>query len=137
MKIIYRSKVSPWLICVIIGVSVIPMIPTMIYDFSWVSLIIVALILFVAIYSLFCIVYIIDGNALTVKCGIFSKTNYDISKITKIKRTNSILSAPASSLDRIAIYFLKQKTPIVISPKDKIEFIQHLQSINPNIIFTD
>lgn len=67
---------------------------------------------------------------------MLSTINYDINQIKKIKDTNySILSAPAASLDRIAIYFAQQKTPLVISPKDKMGFIRNLQSINPNIVY--
>ncbi len=68
---------------------------------------------------------------------MLSTTNYDINQIRKIKDTNSILAAPAASLDRIEIYFIQQKIPLIISPKDKNGFIRNLQSINPNIVYSN
>lgn len=135
MKKVYKTKIAIWLICAIIGFTVIPIIPILIYDFSWIVVTVVALILFFALFSIFGIRYTIHNNLLAVKCGMLSTTSYDINQIREIKDTNSILSAPAASFDRIAIYFAQQKTPLVISPKDKIAFIRNLQSINPDIIY--
>ena len=135
MEKVYKTKIAIWLICAIIGFTVIPVIPVLLYDFSWIVVTIVALILFFALFSLFNIRYTIHDNILSVKCSIFSTTNYDINQIRIIKDSNSILASPASSLDRIAIYFTKQRTPLIISPKDKTGFIRNLKSINPNIIY--
>ncbi len=135
MEKVYKTKIAIWLICAIIGFTVIPVIPVLVYDFSWIVVTIVALILFFALFSLFNIRYTIHDNILSVKCSIFSTTNYDINQIRIIKDSNSILASPASSLDRIAVYFTKQRTPLIISPKDKTGFIRNLQSINPNIIY--
>lgn len=137
MEKVYKTKISIWLICAIIGFTVIPIIPVLVYDFSWILVTIVALILFFALFSLFDIRYTIHNNILSVKCGMSSTTNYDINQIRKIKDTNSILAAPAASLDRIAIYFIQQKTPLIISPKDKNSFIRNLQSINPDIVYSN
>ena len=76
--------------------------------------------------------YKITGNTLTVKCGYFPAVNHDISLIATIKPTRTILSAPASSLDRIEIRFVNHSS-VVISPYDKLKFINHLRSINPDI----
>ncbi len=135
MKKVYKTKVDIWLIFAIIGFTVIPVVPLLIYDFSWIVFTIVSLIVLFATYILFDISYIISDNVLVVKCSKFSKITYDINQINIIKNTNSILSAPAASLDRIAIYFFKQRSPLIISPKDKMKFIEDLQSINQNIRF--
>ena len=137
MEKVYKTKIAIWLICAIIGFTVIPIIPVLVYDFSWIVVTIVALILFFALFSLFDIRYTIHNNILSVKCGMLLTTNYDINQIRKIKDTNSILAAPAASLDRIEIYFIQQKTPLIISPKDKNDFIRNLQSINPNIVYSN
>ena len=137
MEKAYKTKISIWLICAIIGSTVIPIIPVLVYDFSWILVIIVALILFFALFSLFDIRYTIHNNILSVKYSMLSTTNYDINQIRKIKDTNSILAAPAASLDRIEIYFIQQKIPLIISPKDKNGFIRNLQSINPDIVYSN
>jgi uncharacterized membrane protein YdbT with pleckstrin-like domain len=125
MEKVYKTKIAIWLVCAIIGLTVIPIIPVLVYDFSWTVLIIVVLILLFALFFLFDIRYTIHDNILSVKCGMLSTTNYDINQIRKIEETNSILAAPAASLDRLAIYFTQQNTPLVISPKDKNGFIRN------------
>jgi hypothetical protein len=51
-------------------------------------------------------------------------------------RSNSLLSAPAISLKRIAIKYGRNKT-ILISPKHQSEFLKQLKAINPNIEIAD
>lgn len=105
----------------------------MIYDFSWVVLAIITLLLLFSLYLLFSISYTINGNTLIVKCGIFSTAKYNIDDIYKIIDTNTTLASLASSLERIAIYFKGQKHPLIISPKNKQIFINNLQKINDKI----
>ena len=76
--------------------------------------------------------YIINGNDLTVKCGFMVCMTIKIVKIKKIKETNNPLSSPAASLDRIAIYY-NNTDSTMISPKDKMEFINQLTNINSKI----
>ena len=56
----------------------------------------------------------------------------DISTIGIVSETNSIISAPAASFDRLNIVY-KQHNNILISPRDKTEFIDHIKRINPQI----
>lgn len=104
----------------------------------------ISLIVCFELYFIFSITYIVDGKTLTIKCGFLQKKRFNIAKIKKIQRTSSILSSPAASLsspaaslDRIAIYFFDQRTPLIISPQKRTEFINHLQRINPNIVYAD
>ena len=76
--------------------------------------------------------YIIEENQLTIKCLFIVNNRIDISKIKKIEKTNSILSSPALSLDRIAIKFNKFDE-VYISPKEKQSFVNNLLEINPEI----
>jgi hypothetical protein len=73
-----------------------------------------------------------DLHTLKVRAGIFYNINVPIEQIHTIEKTNSILSAPASSLDRIEVKYNKYDS-VVISPKNRAEFIQELLKINPNI----
>ena len=69
----------------------------------------------------------------------FGSKTVPISKIESIKPTNSIESAPATSIfNRIAISFvdrtiMKGSMPLIISPSDKQKFISQPISINPKI----
>lgn len=75
--------------------------------------------------------YRIEGEKLTVQSGFIIK-NIDIEKITSIRRTKNIFSAPALSLERIEINYHPYET-VQISPKNTKLFIETLQKINTNI----
>lgn len=76
--------------------------------------------------------YIINENQLIVKSFWIVNEKIDISKIRKIEKSNSILSSPALSLDRIVVRFNKYDE-IYLSPKGKQLFIEDLLSVNPDI----
>lgn len=76
--------------------------------------------------------YIINENQLIVKSTWIVNERIDISKITKIEKSNSVLSSPALSLDRLRIRYNKYDE-ILISPKEKKEFTDELLKINPAI----
>ncbi len=80
--------------------------------------------------------YTINGNTLTVKSCLLVNERIDIMSIKSIMRSNSLLSAPAISLKRIAIKYGRNKT-ILISPKHQSEFLKQLKAINPNIEIAD
>lgn len=76
--------------------------------------------------------YTIKDNILKIKSGFIPFNPIHISEITEITKTNSILSSPAVSFDRIEIKYQKVNS-IIISPKDKHSFVKDLSRINPNI----
>jgi hypothetical protein len=76
--------------------------------------------------------YTIDSNKLTIKCGFLYNKTIDIKTIKKITETNNPLSSPAASLDRLEIAYGKNDS-ILISPKQKSEFINDIKRINPGI----
>ena len=88
---------------------------------------------FVLVYLLFKSTnYTISGDNLNIKSSFIINENIDIKTITKIKETNNPLSAPAFSLDRLEIYYGKGGR-ILISPREKTEFLNQIKSINKNI----
>lgn len=95
-------------------------------------------VLYVAPFVLF-IVYLfrntyykINENFLQVKCGFLVNINIDIKTITQIQETNSIMSAPALSLDRLKITYNNKS--VLVSPNDKVKFVDQLVACNPTII---
>lgn len=76
--------------------------------------------------------YIINENQLIVKSTWIVNERIDISKITKVEKSNSILSSPALSLDRLLVRYNKYDE-VIISPKEKKEFIDELLKNNPTI----
>lgn len=73
----------------------------------------------------------LEQETLTVKIGFFTYGTYAISEMKSIRRSNTWLSSPAASMDRIAIKI--KFTPLVISPQHRPEFIKDLLSINPEL----
>lgn len=86
----------------------------------------------VCVLPLFSISYIIDGKQLEVRCFYIMKESFSIDKIVRIEKSNTILSSPAASLDRMRLTFSDGKT-LVISPANRKGFIDTLKTINPKI----
>ena len=78
--------------------------------------------------------YYIANAHLYVKIGPFAHSNFDISTITEISATNSWISAPANSFNRLAIKS-GDRLLVIVSPKDQEAFIELLKTINPRINF--
>ncbi len=99
---------------------------------AWiVSLVILLQIAFIAhLYSN--TFYTINDQKLIVKSGFLVNVSLDILSIKKISETNSIMSAPSLSFDRLEISYNTQDT-IVISPKDKSRFIDAIEKINSQV----
>lgn len=75
---------------------------------------------------------IVNNEELVVKVGFLMNIKIDIKKIVEIKKTKSMISSPAWSLNRIEIFYNKYDS-VIISPKNQTEFIQDLQKINSSI----
>lgn len=76
--------------------------------------------------------YQIEHGALRIKSGFIINKHIAINSIRKIQKSNSIFSSPAASLDRLEIFYNKYDS-VLISPKDKQEFLAQLRNINPAI----
>ncbi|EQC49170.1 PF06713 family protein [Bacteriovorax sp. BSW11_IV] len=75
--------------------------------------------------------YSIQNDKLIIT-ALFLKSSFSIAEIKEIRKTKTILSAPALSLDRIAITF-ENYDRLVISPRDLEKFIRMLREINSKI----
>lgn len=128
----YSSKIG----IEIILIAYLPIISLFYFVYSEFNLIgtIVIVVLFVFItYLLLSTVYTINNNSkkLVVKSGYFYR-KIDIEHIKTIKKSKSWISSPTLSIDRIEISYNKYDS-VLISPKNREQFIQELQQINPNI----
>ncbi|RYU86512.1 hypothetical protein EWM62_17815 [Mucilaginibacter terrigena] len=74
------------------------------------------------------------SDILKVKCGFFVNQSIPVKNITRIVETNTILSAPALSFDRLEVFYGKYDS-VVISPVNEKDFITQLKNINPSIEF--
>jgi hypothetical protein len=76
--------------------------------------------------------YKVEEIQLKVNCSFIVNTAVDINSISKIQRSNSFLSSPATSFDRIEIIYNKFES-LIISPAEKQSFVETLKQINPKI----
>lgn len=132
MKKVYKSGISYWLLSILL--IVLSTISILLYldGAPWYALLLVFA-LFAFILQLFVnTYYIIEEDVLKIRSGFLYKLNVDIHQIKKIEETNSPLSSPAASFDRIEIIYNKFDS-VIISPKEKQLFIQDILQINPTI----
>ncbi|MDX1766944.1 MAG: PH domain-containing protein [Arenibacter troitsensis] len=76
--------------------------------------------------------YEIGNGVLRVKSGFLVNRSIPISSITKLEATKNPISAPATSFDRLEVFYNKYES-VIISPKGKHAFIGHLKQLNPQI----
>ncbi|MFH6602289.1 PH domain-containing protein [Maribacter algicola] len=127
----YRSKIGIGLAIFVFGIlggMTLFMIYQSVWSGAFVNLVVLAFTahLFLNTY------YTVNGNTLEIKSGFILHKRIDIRTINCITATNNPISAPAASLDRLEIFYDRSKI-VLVSPKDKIAFIDHLKRINPKI----
>ena len=123
---IYRSKIDWWLMVIVFVPFVFIIVKATIdreIEMVLTGLVLIGLVLLL----LWTIKYKIEGVVLTVWF-----TKIEIKNIKKIYKTRNPLSSPALSIDRIAIVYNKYDE-VLISPKDKEQFVEDLLKINPTI----
>ena len=137
MKTVYPTKVSATLVLIISLIMGCILVPYAIKSL-WIPFTIILILHFLLLFMLANIKYVITESQLIIdqSLGKWGKEVIDISAIKSIEPTHTILSAPASSLDRLRISYNKYDD-IIISPRRKEEFIRQLQSINPQIVFKE
>ena len=127
----YYSKISYGLLIFILAVltgSAVPMISKPVWTGLLINMGVVLFVLHLYLNTY----YLIDGEFLIVKSGIIFNKKIDINSVRSIRETKSLLSAPALSFDRLEVNWGKY-TGVVISPKEKKKFIEHMTKINPEI----
>ena len=130
MKTVYKSKIGYAIILTIFillgGVAVLLAINKI-----WLGFVFVLLLMVLIGYMLSTIHYTINGKTLEVNIVFSMKKLIDITTIKSIKEINNPMASPAASTDRLEIKF--KNDSIIISPKNKSDFINQLLEINPAI----
>lgn len=102
------------------------------YDQNWISFSIILLVVIFIAYMFSTTFYIIENKKLRIKCGFFFNLSIEIKGIKKVSESYNIISSPALSFDRLEILYNKFDT-VLISPKDKIRFIEAIKKNNPEV----
>ena len=134
MKTVYPTKVSITLI-LIISIIMGCILISLAVSSKWIPFFIDLLLYVSVVYLMVSIKYEINESQLIIHQAM-GKMVIDINTIKSIEPTHTILSAPASSLDRLRISYNKYDE-VVISPRQKEAFIRQLQTLNPQIVFKD
>ena len=128
---VYKSKTGLEILLPLIAILGTVLV-IMVWNKVWTGVAIICLVTSFIVYTFNTTVYTISGNYLMIKCGLFYNIIIDIKTIKSVAETRNPVSSPAASLDRIKISYNKYDN-IIISPKDKREFVKHITSINRNI----
>lgn len=131
----YRSKIGLELV-IPLGILTGGMLALFIAIGVWFGVIIVCSALLFIGHMFATTRYMVNGTSLRIVCGFFYSNMIDIRTIKSVRSTNNPISSPAASLDRMEIVCSNNER-IVISPKDKTGFLNHLRSINPDIVMKD
>lgn len=132
MKKIYKSKIGLELVIPIVLILGTTLFLTLIKEPSWIGIVILLPLILLLVHIFLTTNYTIESNELVIKSGFLFNRTIDIKAIKKITETNNPISSPAISLDRLEITYGKPGS-IIISPKQKTEFIQHIKRLNPSV----
>ena len=133
MKTIYKSKIDFGIVLIIVLIMGLSALPMFIGSVSWFGLFVLSGVTIFIIYVFAATFYEIEDNTLYIRSGWSKPIEIDISTIVKIQKKNNILSAPATSFDRLEIEYDKRKK-IMISPKMKKDFLSKIKELNPQVI---
>jgi hypothetical protein len=132
MEQVYTSKIDTWLLVVLVG-AVIACLVAFVFSLRTGSVPAIVATLpalligaGLPVWLMTSTSYTLSDTALLVKSGPF-KWQVPIEQITSITPTSNPLSSPALSLDRLRIDYGRGQS-IMISPKDKSQFIQDLEA---------
>ncbi len=128
----YPSKIGAELVIPLVivmgGSALLMLIPTI----TWIGL---CLVLAISIYLLYMFkntFYLLKEETLYVKCGFYTYAKIPVPHIRKVEETRNWISGPATSIDRLEITY-NRWDHVLISPKNKKEFINDLLALHPAI----
>lgn len=128
---IYKSKIS-LLLLILITFLMAALMLLMVWKESWVGFSLMAITSLFLLHLFVSTYYTIEGSQLKVRSGLLVNLGIEIGSISKVVKSNSFLSSPATSFDRIEIRYNKFDS-VIISPADKSEFVRALKHLNPAI----
>lgn len=127
----YHSKIGRGILIFLIislgGPSIL-----LIYQKAWLGVAIISCVGIFIAYIFSSTKYTISDQVLKIESGFLVNISIRVDSIKRISKSRNFISSPANSLDRLEIKYNLYDT-VLISPKNKIAFIQQLKEINQNI----
>ncbi|MFG4001628.1 PH domain-containing protein [Flavobacterium aquidurense] len=127
----FKSKTDLWFVLFLILLFGLILV-RLVYDRSWIGFGFILLVSAFIVHIFLTTYYTIKDNKVLIKCGFFYNLAIEIKDIKKVSESYNIISSPALSFDRLEIVYDKLDT-VLISPKDKLRFIDTINKINPQI----
>lgn len=128
---IYRSRIGPELavpLTIFLGALALMFF----FNERWAGMAIIIAVILFAWHMFLTTRYVVDPPALKIVSGFFYRITINISTITSITDVRNAMSSPAASLDRLQIRY-NAFDEVLISPKQKEDFIHQLKQLNPAI----
>ena len=139
----YKPKIDGWFwILIFVLTFTLLMVCSISEDgLSWPGIAVICIfisIFLLLIWLITTVKYAIRGTELGVRNLVYKWEWLPIEKIESVKPVRSVLAGAALSFNRLSIKFtdrkvLKSTMPLEIAPRDQIEFINDLKSVNPKI----
>lgn len=123
----YRSRISISLLLIVTVACFVPVAFVSIEE-MWHIAVAMLLIYLLILSCIRGIKYVIEGNTLKVYSYWGIHQDIDIATITKMEQSRCMLSSPAASFKRLAIYYGKCDV-IYISPRNQKDFINEINRI--------
>lgn len=130
----YRSKRDAWILVLLWAGVLIGMVGAVVYFRSGEPLLHRVAVLGLSVLAmafvlslLYGISYTIEDDQLLVGAGPFTQ-RIPLASIDSVRPSRNPLSSPAASLDRLSIRWNDGKKRVLISPTDKMEFMNTLDS---------
>lgn len=134
---VYSSRVSVFMTCFVM--LMMGYTGYVVYKSGDIVPVIVLALAFLFVLSIMLSIrYYVDAETKTLKikvCGLPSGT-VDLTQVKRIYKSNSILSAPAASLNRICID-IKSGPDVLVSPRYQQDFLKEIKKINPDVMIEE
>lgn len=127
----FKSKIDLWFILFLVLLFGLILI-RLVYDQSWIGFAFILFVVAFIVQMYSTTFYSIENKKLLIKCGFFYNLSIEIESIKQISESYNIISSPAFSFDRLEILYNNFDT-VLISPKEKLRFIEAIKKINPQI----
>lgn len=130
MTIIHKSKVGLEVLVPLV-VILVPVTVVMAIQLIWIGVVVCGLItlFLVSVYAR--TDYKITRELLLIRCGFFYVLDIKVSDIVRVRRSNELSNAPALSVDRLEVIYGGGR--VLISPRNKLKFVNDLKTVNPAI----
>ncbi len=133
MATVYKSKIDTWILAVLVAAMAIcafasvAVILSSSRDTWWALLLTVGVGIGLPLWLLVSTRYTLDSKLLIVRSGPF-EWRVPITDIASITPTESVLSSPALSLDRLCIDY-GRSSKLMISPRNKEQFLREIEAL--------